>query len=280
MKSRVVSSVAVIVVLALAAGCGREARVPQAPATEDGSLAVGAEAPPAGVGARLEDVVETAPGYIIGISYPEVASQHPGLAAELERYARRMRGGVIEAAQQRATTPGAPLYDLTLTFTALVDTPAVVAVAADGSRYVGGEHSEPLVARFVWLPQQQRLLTAEELIPGGASWKAIARDVGEQLYTALSQRIDADELSMEDRAQVVTDTGGMIEQGAAAHARHFSTFEPVMTPQGRIGALKFMFPQRQVAPDPVGAQTIEVPAEVLLPHVAPQYRPLFAEAAS
>lgn len=277
MRSGVATSVALIVVLALAAGCRREAEAPPAPAT-DAAQAVTVEAPSTDGGAPLEDVVETAPGYIIGISYPEVASEHPGLAAELERYARRMRAEVIEAAEQREAAPGAPLYDLTLTFTEFVDTPVVVAVAADGSRYIGGEHSEPLVARFVWLPQHQRLLTAEELIPGSAGWKAIARHVREQLYTALSQRIDADALSTEDRAQIVKDTGGMIERGAAPNARLFGIFEPVMTPQGTIGALRFVFPPRQVAPDSVGTQTVEVPAEVLLPHVAPQYRPLFVGA--
>lgn len=277
MRNGVATRVGLIAVLGLAiVACRREAEVPQAPAT-DAAPATAAEAPPAG--AQLEDVVESAPGYIIGISYPDIASKYPGLAAELERYAQRARAEVIEAARQREVTPGAPLYDLTLTFTALVDTPALVAVAADGSRYTGGAHGEPLVARFVWLPQQNRLLTADGLIPDAAGWKAIAGYVREQLYTALSQRIDADALPTEDRAQMMRNTGGMIEQGAAPEAKHFAMFEPVMTSQDTIGALRFVFPPYQVGPYADGTQTVEVPAHVLLPHVAPQYRPLFAGAA-
>ena len=52
-------------------------------------------------------------------------------------------------------TPTAP-YDLSLCFTELLDSPTLVAIAADGSSYTGGAHGAPLIARFVWLPQQRR----------------------------------------------------------------------------------------------------------------------------
>jgi hypothetical protein len=279
MSERVAARVALVAVLGLSIlACGREAEAPRAPALESAPEAA-ADAAPATADVPLEDVIETTPGYIIGISYPDVASRYPGLAAELERYAQRARAVVVDAAEQREAMPGAPLYDLTLTFTGLVDTPRLVAVAADGSRYTGGAHGEPLVARFVWLPQHNRLLTARELVPDAAGWKTIARSVREQLYTALSQRIDADAPPPEERVRLVSDIGGMIERGAASEAEHFAMFEPVMTPQGAIGALRFVFPPDRVGPYPDGTQTVEVPAHVLLPHVAPQYRHLFAGAA-
>jgi hypothetical protein len=277
--TRRMTALGLIAVLGVAiAACRREAPSEvQGPA---GAAPTAVEpAPRPGERVELEDVVETAPGYIIGISYPDIASKYPGLAAELQRYAERARAEVIEAAKQREATPGAPLYDLTLTFTGLVDSPTLVAVAADGSRYTGGAHGEPLVARFVWLPQENRLLAADELVPDPAGWKAIAHNVREQLYTALSQRVDADAMPPEDRAQLVRNTGNMIEQGAAPDAKHFAMFEPVMTPQGTIGALRFVFPPYRVGPYSDGTQTVEVPAHVLLPHVAPQYRRLFAGAA-
>lgn len=269
--------VAVMFTVAIVA-CRREAPSSQQSPAEAAPAAVNA-VPPERAVTQLEDVVETTPGYIIGISYPELASKYPGLAVELERYAQRARAEVVEAAKQRGNAPGTPIYDLTLTFTELVDTPTLVAVAADGSRYTGGAHGEPLVARFVWLPQENRLLTAGELVPDAAGWKAISRNVREQLYTALSQRIDADALPPDDRAQMMKNTGGMIEQGTVPDAKHFTVFEPVMTPQGTIGALRFVFPPYRVGPYSDGTQTVEVPAHVLLPHVAPQYRHLFAEAA-
>lgn len=275
MRVRVAMRLGLVMAIGVAVlACRRDAPPQPAPAATPAPAAV----PATGNGTQeggLEDVVETTPAYIVGITYPGLASKYPGLADELRRYAMQARAGVVEAATRRSAAPGTPLYDLTLTFTGLVDSPALVAVAADGSRYTGGAHSEPLVARFVWLPQENRLLTAAELVPGAAGWKAVAANVREQLYTALSQRVDADALPPAERAALMKSAGGMIEQGTAPDAKHFSMFEPVMTPQGTIGALRFVFPPYQVGPYSDGTQTVEVPAHALLPHVADRYRRLF-----
>ena len=42
-----------------------------------------------------------------------------------------------------------------------------------------------------------------------------------------------------------------------------------------LAGLRFVFPPYQVGPYSDGTQTVEVPAAVLLPHVAPTYRGLF-----
>ena len=49
----------------------------------------------------------------------------------------------------------------------------------------------------------------------------------------------------------------------------------VMNADGSIRSLRFVFPPEQVAPYEDGAQSVEVPAKVLMPLVAPAYRPLF-----
>ena len=41
-------------------------------------------------------------------------------------------------------------------------------------------------------------------------------------------------------------------------------------------AVRFVFPPYQVGPYADGTQTVDVPASVLLPHVAPEYAGLFA----
>ena len=46
---------------------------------------------------------------------------------------------------------------------------------------------------------------------------------------------------------------------------------------GRITALRFVFPPYQVGPYSDGTQTVDVPAAVLLPHVAADYRELFTQ---
>jgi len=105
---------------------------------------------------------------------------------------------------------------------------------------------------------------------------SIAGNVREQLPTALSQRVDADALPPAERAEVVRNAGKMIDEGTTPDAKNFAMFEPVVDGAGKIVALRFVFPPYQVGPYSDGTQTVEVPALLLLPHIAPAYRPLFA----
>ncbi|MHB8913140.1 MAG: RsiV family protein, partial [Lysobacter sp.] len=123
--------------------------------------------------------------------------------------------------------------------------------------------------------QQDRLLTASDLVPDARSWTPIAANVREQLLTALSQRVDADALPPAERLEVVKNASRMIEDGTEPTAATFAMFEPVTTPSGKLRALRFVFAPYQVGPYSDGTQTVEVPAAVLLPHVAPAYRELF-----
>jgi hypothetical protein len=250
--------------LALAA-CRREPPVP----TDDAAPAAAA------ISAPLVDVVEATPRYLIGISYPKQAARYPGLARALRDYAAAARGELQTAlGGDNAQTPPVP-YDLSLSFTMLMETPRLVAVAADGSSWTGGAHGKPLIARFVWLPQEQRMLTAQALVPEARGWQAISAFVREQLHTALSQRLDAHEVPPDERAEMQQTAGAMIDAGTVPSAASFAQFEPVPGPDGRLVALRFVFPPYQVGPYADGTQTVEVPAEVLLPHVAPAWRSLF-----
>ena len=223
----------------------------------------------------LADVVETTPRYVIGISYPKEATAHPGLALALKRFADDARQDLMSAVEGLGNdTPTAP-YELSLQYSTLANTPTIVAVAADGSLYTGGAHGSPLIARFVWLPQRKAMLDAGALVPQPAGWQAISDFVREQLHTALSQRIDADDVPAEDRADMLKQAGQMIDEGTEANAGSFSQFEPRLGPDGRIVALRFVFPPYQVGPYADGTQTVDVPADVLLPYVAPPYRSLF-----
>lgn len=259
----------VLTVLAIAA-CRREAAAPNAAPAGHAAAAAAAPKP------LLEDVVEHDPRYVIGISYPPVANRYPGLAAALKRYADDARGELMQAVaglgQQKPSAP----YDLSLSFTQVVATPLVVAIDADGSSYTGGAHGNPLVACFVWLPQRNELLTAGKLVPDASAWKPLSDYVRHQLHEALSQRVEADHLDGDQRADVLKDGGRMIDEGTGPDPRNFSQFEPVLAADGRIAALRFVFPPYQVGPYADGRQTVDVPADVLLPHVAPAYRPLFA----
>ncbi|HEV8694057.1 MAG TPA: DUF3298 domain-containing protein [Lysobacter sp.] len=225
--------------------------------------------------APLKDVTENTPDYVIGISYPPVAAQYPLLAAELKRYADASRAELMEAVQGREKGSDAPAYELVLPFTQLHVSPTLVVVGVDGSSYTGGAHGAPLIARWVWLPQQNRLLHATDLVPEAKGWEAISTLVREQLHTALSQRVDADELPPEERVEVLKGASKMIEDGTAPDPEHFSQFEPIVAADGKIRALRFVFAPYEVGPYSDGTQTVEVPATALLPYIAPAYRSLF-----
>src|SRR5690606_39255242 len=159
------------------AGCKPDAAPPP-----DGSIADPGAASAAAPPVEMRDVLETGDGYIIGISYPRSVAAHPRLAAALVEYAEAARANVM-AALPAAGNGGASSgpFDLSLTFVELEGSPDVVAVAADGSSYLGGAHGEPLVRRFVWLPEQGRMLTAAELVPDPGGWKPISEYVRDSL---------------------------------------------------------------------------------------------------
>ena len=257
----------------LLAGCQREQAqpAPVQPSAPDVQGPV-VETPPQ---PRLHDVIERDPRYMIGISYPSDVNQHPGLAVALGNYADAAKGELMQAVNGLGgDKPTAP-YDLSLSFSKLVDTPGLIAVAADGSMYTGGAHGAPLVARFVWLPGGDKQLTTRMLVPDKAAWRDIAGYVRERLHTGLSQRLDADKLPPADQAEMLRSGSRMIDDGTAPDPDNFSQFEPVLDAGGKIRALRFVFAPYQVGPYSDGVQTAEVPAEVLLPHVAPQWRGLF-----
>lgn len=226
----------------------------------------------------LEDVVEGTGDYLIGISYQGDASTYPGLARQLKAYADSAREDLIQAAQSRPRgedTPSRLPYDLSLSFVEVLRTPQLVSWAADGSSYTGGAHGMPLLARFNWLPGEKKLLTAEELVADSAGWKAISGYAREQLLTRLSQRIDADDPEPEERARMMRSAGRMIDDGTAPEAGQFAQFEPLPGTAGKLRGLRFVFPPYQVGPYSDGVQTVDVPASVLMPHLAPEYRDLF-----
>lgn len=263
--------------LAMLGGCGRggapghaAAGSAAAPGAATGTVAPSAEAP-----VVLEDVMQRDPRYLVGISYPPAAKAYPGLAKLLKAYADAARAEVMQAvAGLGDARPTAP-YDLALDFSMLAETPDIVAVAASGSSYTGGAHGNPLVARFIWLPKRNEALSAARLVPAPDDWKPIADAVRDQLVAGLSARVDAADPAPGDRAEMLRNGSRMIDEGTAPTASNFDQFEPLVGPDGRIQALRFVFPPYQVGPYSDGVQSVEVPAAILLPLVAPEYRALF-----
>ena len=274
MRSVLKSALLLSLALLALAACKREAAVPTASGQPEEPVVADPAAP--AVTPELKDVIETTDAYIVGISYPPVVNKYPGLAREIAAYTDAARAELMQAVAGFGNDkPSAP-YELSLAFEQVLDSPNLVAVAADGSRYTGGAHGEPLVARFVWLPVEDKLLTANALVPKVEGWAAIAGYVREQLHTSVSVRADADEMPPEERQQFVRSADKMIDEGTEPDIDNFSLFQPVVGADGKVTAVRFVFPPYQVGPYADGTQTVDVPASVLLPHVAPEYVGLFA----
>lgn len=226
----------------------------------------------------LEDVLETTPTHVVGISYPDGLERWPALAAQARRFADQARRELLDAASGRPADTAAGPYELSLEFTLRHESPQLVVLAVDGHTYTGGAHGMPVIERWVWLPPEDRMLTAAELFPQPDSWKAIADDVRTQLRGAVAQRLEADRVSGPERVEAMRSAGAMIDSGTEPGPENFAVFEPVIAPDGRIGALRFLFPPYQVGPYAAGMQTVELPAAAVLPYVNPAYRRLFETA--
>lgn len=263
----------VFLLTALLAACNRAP--PAAPASSAPPASAPPTQAPAPASTVLGDVAQSDPRYVVGISYPPQANQYPGLAKALGDYAEAARAELMRAVDALGSEePPAP-YELSLTFEMVVQTPEVVSVAADGGRYTGGAHGEPLVARFTWLPKRQTMLTTEAMLPSPEGLQAVSSYVREQLHTNLSLRADGADMAPEERVQMLQAGNRMIDAGTGPDAANFSQFQPLMNADGKIAAIRFVFPPYQVGSYADGTQTVDVPAQVLGPYLAPEYADLF-----
>ena len=263
------------------AGCQRggsddAATAAKVPPQVDTAAPAPTPAMPAATG-ELKDVIEHTPSYVVGISYPKGLERYPGLGEAVGQYAGAARAELMHAVDGLGNDKPTAPYELSLAFVTVLDTPDLVVVAADGSRYTGGAHGEPLVTRFVWLPARNELLTARKLVPADAGWGTIGQYVAARLHEAAAQRAGADKLPPEDAEALLENSDKMIADGTSADPANFDQFVPVLDGAGKIAAIRFVFPPYQVGPYSDGTQTADVPAAVLRPLVAPEYAGLFAQ---
>jgi len=186
------SALALAVGLVLVAGCKRDAADTAAPPADGSTAAQPANIEtPTDVAAPVElrDVIENTPQAVVGISYPTDIARYPGLAKALSDYASAARGELQQAVDGLGNDKPTMPYELSLSFEKVLETPQLVVVSADGSRYTGGAHGEPLVARFVWLPEQQQMLTADKLVADSKGWKAVSDYIGDQLRERVATRL-------------------------------------------------------------------------------------------
>ena len=223
---------------------------------------------------KLEDITELNQNYIMGITYQPALNKYEGLARAIHEYSTKAQNEVKQAASGLQQKPVAP-YELSLDVSILTETPEIVVASAAGSQYTGGAHGMPLIQRFVWLPQSNEMLETKHLITSENGWRAISDYVREHLRSALSQRLDQDNLTPEERSASLKSGFRMIDDGTAPDAANFQNIEPIVASDGKITALRFVFAPYDVGPYSDGTQIAEVPSSVLLPYIAEKYKPLF-----
>ena len=119
------------------------------------------------------------------------------------------------------------------------------------------------------------MLTTEAMLPSPEGLQAVSSYVREQLHTNLSLRADGADMAPEERVQMLQAGNRMIDAGTGPDAANFSQFQPLMNADGKIAAIRFVFPPYQVGSYADGTQTVDVPAQVLGPYLAPEYADLF-----
>lgn len=266
----------------LLAGCGRqgdpagEVQAPvAAPAADSAQPPAQGEDAAADAPVVLGDVIETGPQAVVGISYAPGLDRYPGLAKALQQYADASRHDLQQALDGLGNDKPSMPYELSLAFEKQLETAELVVVRAEGSRYTGGAHGEPLVARFVWLPPQQQMLTADHLVPDPQGWKAISEYVADQLRERAATRLSSEDMEPAVLQESLRSASRMIAEGTGGKVDNFRQFEPLTDAAGKVTALRFVFPPYQVGPYSDGTQTADVPAAVLAPHLAPEYTELF-----
>ncbi len=119
------------------------------------------------------------------------------------------------------------------------------------------------------------MLSADKLVTDAKGWKVISEFVADQLRERVATRLSGEDMDPAQLQESLRNASRMIADGTGPQADNFSQFQPLTDDKGR-SPLRFVFPPYQVGPYSDGTQTADVPAAVLLPHVARDYVELFA----
>jgi len=161
----------------------------------------------------------------------------------------------------------------------VTQTPRVVAVQGSGINWSSTTHPVFLQETLVFLPDRQQWLTAPMLIGKPEGWQAVGDYVCADLHRQASTEYAEDTRNGEDLTSCILLGAVWAEaQGESwqPDADTFSDFLPQINENGLIFALRFVFSAYSVSgPFPRHPWEVDVPASVLYPYLAEEYRDWF-----
>lgn len=161
-------------------------------------------------------------------------------------------------------------WTLELEFQPCAGTQALRCIAGEGSVFSGGAHPLPILERLLFAASPPRPLRPDQLFSDpDAALRAISVHAREMLLTQRIAQATVSGAPADARARA--EMRAQIASGAEASAENYRLAEPVVSPSGRIHALKFLFAPYQVASYAEGAQVAEVPASVFAQWLLPEF---------
>lgn len=202
---------------------------------------------------------------------------YPALAAVVLAAAGNHRREMTAYASEIAADPEAgewaQRWSLEVDYAAPVGNGGLRLVTGEGHAYTGGAHGLPIIERYTYLVDADRVLNLEDWFDD------------DQVWTALSEHSRRD---LSEQAEAVHATYGgdpeergfwveMIEGGTEPSPGSFSIYEPILDDAGAVTGLRLIFPPYQVASYAEGTKYVEVPNQVFRRWLQPDLAALLAD---
>lgn len=213
--------------------------------------------------------------YELRIVAAEIDPAHRPLQRAVSLYSAQVRDeflGQVAAAKAEGFEFALP-WQLELELRRTVDQQRLVAVEANGFQFQGGAHGLPLQATFVYLVDSAQVMQIGDWFVDQAVWEAISQASIAALGKELAPLPGEDDEVSEQRLD--EEAGQWLAEGAGADPQNFQLYLPVVNEAGLIAAFQISFAPYQVAPYAAGSPQVEITADVLVPHLKPEYRDFF-----
>jgi hypothetical protein len=237
---------------------------------------------------RVEESSGT--GWVFRAEYPAALERHPALLAAIRERNTAALEELRSIAEQYAADPPPPLppadvadaaaetgpaeleqppWETRMVWSLPVDGATLTTALLDGYTYTGGAHGIPLIEAIHTDPRSGTLLDPAELVADASGWSRISTLVRTRLREAVEARNAAS--SEQERSDLLASASTWIDEGTVPDAEHLGLFVPIADNDGRVTAIRWLFPPYQVGPYSDGMQEVEVPIDEIRSAISPTW---------